>query len=311
MMVKENQPGMDSAPAADWTADMQRTIELALNEDLGVGDHTTRSSVPADVRREGVILAKESGVVAGVEIAQRVFGTVDPGLVVEVERVDGARVAPGDVVMRIRGFATSILMGERLALNFMQRMSGIATRTAAVVDRLAGTGCDVLDTRKTTPGIRAFEKWAVRIGGGVNHRMGLYDMILIKDNHVDYAGSMTAALEGVAHYLQVENLPDLPVVVEVRDTEEAEEALAASERLLRADGRPLVDRLLLDNHSPAEAAAAVKRFGGRIALEASGGITLENVRAYGEAGVNFVSLGALTHSVPSLDLSLKSSDLRD
>lgn len=256
-------------------------------------------------------MAKESGIVAGVEVAQRVFGTVDPALVVEVEIEDGSRVSPGDVVMRIRGLATSILMGERLALNFMQRMSGIATRTAAVVERLEGTNCDVLDTRKTTPGIRAFEKWAVRIGGGVNHRMGLYDMILIKDNHVDYAGSMTAALEGVAHYLKEENLPELPVVVEVRDAGEAEEALVASERLLRDGGRPLVDRLLLDNHSPEEAAAAVKRFGDRISLEASGGITIENVRAYGEAGVNFVSLGALTHSVPSLDLSLKSSDLRD
>jgi len=311
MMVNENQPEVRSTVLSDWTPEMQQAIEWALDEDLGEGDHTTRSSVPADVRREGVILAKESGIVAGVEVAQRVFGTVDPRLVVEVERGDGSAVSPGDVVMRIRGQATSILMGERLALNFMQRMSGIATRTAAVVDRLAGTGCDVLDTRKTTPGIRAFEKWAVRIGGGVNHRIGLYDMILIKDNHVDYAGSMTAALEGVAQYLAAENLQALPVVVEVRDAQEAEEALAASDRLVRLDGRPLVDRLLLDNHSPAEAADAVKRFGGRIALEASGGITLDNVRAYGEAGVNFVSLGALTHSVPSLDLSLKSSDLKD
>lgn len=299
------------AALADWSEEMQGAIERALNEDLGAGDHTTRSSVPAEVRREGVIIAKASGVVAGVEVAKRVFGTVDPGLVLSVERGDGERVSPGDVVLRIRGLAASILMGERLALNFMQRMSGVATRTAEVVAQLEGTGCQVLDTRKTTPGLRSFEKWAVRIGGGVNHRMGLDDMILIKDNHVDYAGSMTAALEGVARYLDTHELTMLPVVVEVRHAEEAMEALAASERLLRVNGAPLVDRLLLDNHSPAEAAEAVRRFGARVPLEASGGITLENARAYGEAGVNFVSIGALTHSVPSLDLSLKSTDVLD
>lgn len=293
----------------DWTDAMQRAIELALNEDLGVGDHTTRSSVPADVRREGVILAKQHGLVAGVEVARRVFGTVDPGLAVETLLPDGSPIAPGDVVMRIEGRAASILVAERLALNFMQRMSGIATRTAEVVASLEGTKCKVLDTRKTTPGLRAFEKWAVRIGGGVNHRMGLYDMILIKDNHVDYAGSMTAALEGVSRYLAAENLPDLPVVVEVRDGAEAEEALAASKTFPRPDGSPLVNRLLLDNHTPAEAAAAVKRFGADIPLEASGGITPDNARAYAEAGVDFVSMGWLTHSVPSLDLSLKSADI--
>lgn len=287
---------------------MTALIDLALDEDLGRGDHTTASSVPAGLQREGVIRAKESGRVAGVEVALRVFATVDADLACTVLKPDGAAIVPGDEVMRIRGAARSILMGERLALNFMQRMSGIATRTAEVVDLLQGTPCQVLDTRKTTPGLRAFEKWAVRIGGGVNHRMGLDDMVLIKDNHVDYAGSMTAALEGVHRYL-TERALDLPVVVEVRDAAEADEALAASQRLTNAAGEPLVARLLLDNHSPEEAARQVQRLAGRIALEASGGITPQNARAYAEAGVDFISMGWLTHSVPSLDLSLKSVDL--
>ena len=291
-----------------WTERMMALIDLALDEDLGRGDHTTASSVPTGLLREGVIRAKEAGRVAGVEVARKVFERVDAELQCTVLKADGASVVPGDEVLRIRGAARSILMGERLALNFMQRMSGIATRTAEVVAMLEGTHCRVLDTRKTTPGLRAFEKWAVRIGGGVNHRMALDDMILIKDNHVDYAGSMTAALEGVHRYLAAEAL-DIPVVVEVRDEAEADEALAASERLLRPDGSPLVARLLLDNHTPAQAAEQVTRLAGRVALEASGGITPSNARAYAEAGVDFVSMGWLTHSVPSLDLSLKSVDL--
>ncbi len=287
---------------------MMALIDLALDEDLGRGDHTTASSVPEGLQREGVIRAKETGRVAGVEVAVKVFERVDPTLQCDVLRPDGAPIAPGDEVLRVRGAARSILMGERLALNFMQRMSGIATRTADVVQLLEGTRCRVLDTRKTTPGLRAFEKWAVRIGGGVNHRMALDDMILIKDNHVDYAGSMTAALEGVHRYVEAEGLA-IPVVVEVRDEAEADEALAASQRFARPDGTPLVARLLLDNHSPEQAAAQVARLSGQIPLEASGGITPENARAYAEAGVDFVSMGWLTHSVPSLDLSLKSVDL--
>lgn len=287
---------------------MQALIALALDEDLGRGDHTTASSVPAGLQREGVIRAKESGVVAGVEVALRVFQTVDPTLEVSVIRQDGERIQTGEEVLRVRGAAQSILMGERLALNFMQRMSGIATRTAEVVGQLEGTKCRVLDTRKTTPGLRAFEKWAVRIGGGMNHRMALDDMILIKDNHVDYAGSMQKALEGVHRYIHAEALT-VPVVVEVRDEREADEALAASDRWKKPDGSPLVDRLLLDNHTPEQAAQQVNRLKGRIPLEASGGITPDNARAYAEAGVDFVSMGWLTHSVPSLDLSLKSVDL--
>jgi nicotinate-nucleotide pyrophosphorylase (carboxylating) len=291
-----------------WTEQMTALIALALKEDLGGGDHTTASSVPEGLAREGVIRAKEAGRVAGVEVALRVFATVDADLVCTVLKRDGEAVVPGDEVLRIRGAARSILMAERLALNFMQRMSGIATRTAEVVALLEGTQCRVLDTRKTTPGLRAFEKWAVRIGGGVNHRMALDDMILIKDNHVDYAGSMTAALEGVHRYLAQHRL-DIPVVVEVRDAAEADEALAASLRWARESGAPLVDRLLLDNHTPDQAAEQVRRLAGRISLEASGGITPSNARAYAEAGVDFVSMGWLTHSVPSLDLSLKSVDL--
>ncbi|MGB1074865.1 MAG: carboxylating nicotinate-nucleotide diphosphorylase [Flavobacteriales bacterium] len=291
-----------------WRPEMQEAVDRALAEDLGAGDHTTRSSVPQKLIREGVVLAKEAGILAGVLVAQKVFQTVDEQLEVIPEKQDGDSIVPGDVVFRVKGKAWSILIGERLALNFLQRMSGIATRTAEVVKCLEGTGCRVLDTRKTTPGLRVFEKWAVRIGGGVNHRMGLDDMILIKDNHVDYAGSMTAALKGVAEYLVENNLLALPVVVEVRDGNEAQEALLASKENPRRDGTPLVHRLLLDNHTPEQAAEAVRSFGDQIPLEASGGITPQNVRAYGESGVHFVSMGWLTHSVPSLDLSLKSSD---
>jgi nicotinate-nucleotide pyrophosphorylase (carboxylating) len=246
-------------------------------------------------------------VVAGIEVAMAVFAEVDAGLNCTVLRSDGERVEVGDAVLEIRGSARSILMGERVALNFMQRMSGIASRTAQVVASLEGTACKVLDTRKTTPGLREFEKWAVRLGGGVNHRMGLYDMILIKDNHVDYAGSMAAALDGVGRYLEETGL-ELPVVVEVRNADEAREAIAADDRWRARRRAPLLLRLLLDNHSIEATRAAVEAFGGRLPLESSGGITPDNARAYAEAGVDFVSMGWLTHSVPALDLSLKSWD---
>ena len=278
---------------------MLHMLDWALAEDLGRGDCTSNSSVPATLEHEGFILAKEAGVVAGIEVAREVFNRVDPDVVFEAKVADGDAVEVGDVVVRIQGNARSILASERLALNFMQRMSGVATTTRKAMDVLAGTPTRVLDTRKTTPGLRAFEKWGVRLGGGVNHRMGLYDMILIKDNHVDYAGSMTAALAGVqAHFDGGE--PRVPVVVEVRSMSELNEALAASE----AEGLKL-ERLLLDNFSPAQVKEAVAHVAGRLPLEASGGIDLSNLRAYGEAGVDFVSMGALTHSVKSLDLSLK------
>ena len=278
---------------------MLRMLDWALEEDLGRGDCTSNSSVPATLSHEGFILAKEAGVVAGIEVAREVFNRVDPTVVFEAKVADGDAVEVGDVVIRIQGNARSILASERLALNFMQRMSGVATTTRKAMDVLAGTPTRVLDTRKTTPGLRAFEKWGVRLGGGVNHRMGLYDMILIKDNHVDYAGSMTAALAGVQAYFDGGE-PRVPVVVEVRSMSELNEALAASE----AEGLEL-ERLLLDNFSPVQVKEAVAHVAGRLSLEASGGIDLSNLRAYGEAGVDFVSMGALTHSVKSLDLSLK------
>ena len=280
---------------------MLRMLDWALAEDLGRGDCTSNSSVPAMLEHEGFILAKEAGVVAGIEVAREVFNRVDPDVVFEAKVADGDAVEVGDVVIRIQGNARSILASERLALNFMQRMSGVATTTRKAMDVLAGTPTRVLDTRKTTPGLRAFEKWGVRLGGGVNHRMGLYDMILIKDNHVDYAGSMTAALEAVQAYFEGGE-PRVPVVVEVRSMAELNEALAASE----AEGLKL-ERLLLDNFSPAQVKEAVAHVAGRLPLEASGGIDLNNLRAYGEAGVDFVSMGALTHSVKSLDLSLKTT----
>ena len=280
---------------------MLRMLDWALEEDLGRGDCTSNSSVPATLEHEGFILAKEAGVVAGIEVAREVFKRVDPEVVFEAKVADGDAVEVGDVVIRIQGNARSILASERLALNFMQRMSGVATTTRKAMDVLAGTPTRVLDTRKTTPGLRAFEKWGVRLGGGVNHRMGLYDMILIKDNHVDYAGSMTAALVGVQAYFEGGE-PRVPVVVEVRSMAELNEALAASE----AEGLKL-ERLLLDNFSPAQVKEAVAHVAGRLPLEASGGIDLCNLRAYGEAGVDFVSMGALTHSVKSLDLSLKTT----
>ena len=278
---------------------MLRMLDWALEEDLGRGDCTSNSSVPATLEHEGFILAKEAGVVAGIEVAREVFKRVDPTVVFEAKVADGDAVAVGDVVIRIEGNARSILASERLALNFMQRMSGVATTTRKAMDVLAGTPTRVLDTRKTTPGLRAFEKWGVRLGGGVNHRMGLYDMILIKDNHVDYAGSMTAALAGVQAYFEGGE-PRVPVVVEVRSMSELNEALAASD----TEGLKL-ERLLLDNFTPAQVKEAVTHVAGRLPLEASGGIDLSNLRAYGEAGVDFVSMGALTHSVKSLDLSLK------
>jgi nicotinate-nucleotide pyrophosphorylase (carboxylating) len=279
---------------------MMRLLDWALAEDLGSGDCTSQSSVPADLEHEGFILAKEPGVVAGIEVARAVFERVDPSVGFDAVVDDGADVTVGDVVIRVQGSARSILAAERLALNFMQRMSGVATTTRRASACLKGTPTRVLDTRKTTPGLRAFEKWAVRIGGGVNHRMGLYDMILIKDNHVDYAGSMAAALAGVQAYFNAGH-DRVPVVVEVRSRMELREALAASE----AEGLPLT-RLLLDNFTPDEVREAVAEVAGRLPLEASGGIHLDNLRAYGEAGVDFVSMGALTHSVKSLDLSLKS-----
>ena len=251
-------------------------------------------------------MAKEDGVVAGLEVARFVFDLVDSELACEPLVKDGDLVVQGDRVLRVSGNAKSILIGERLALNFIQRMSGIASRTAEIMASFEGTKCAVLDTRKTTPGLREFEKLAVCLGGGTNHRMGLYDMILVKDNHVDYAGSMAQALANVADYLD-RLKANLPVVVEVRDPVETRAAMEARAHFQKPNGKPLVDRLLLDNHTPEEVAEMVAQWGREIPLEASGGITPENARAYAEAGVDYVSMGWITHSVKGMDFSLKST----
>ena len=294
--MMDPQPDLTSAFGA-LPAVMQASIVAAWSEDVGTGDVTSDACVPSDALEAAGFLMKGEGVLAGLAVAEAVFAYGAPEVRFEKLATDGERVKAGDVVARVEGAARQILTAERLALNYMQRMSGIATGTRRVVDLLAGTHTRVLDTRKTTPGIRAFEKAAVLMGGGVNHRMGLYDQILIKDNHVDYAGSMTAAVEGARKYLASVSRT-VPIVVEVRDLDEVEQALAVGG----------VDRLLLDNFSPALAAQAVSLVGGRVPTEASGGLTPDNVRAYGDAGVDFVSLGWLTHSPLPLDISLKSAE---
>ncbi|MGY8888050.1 MAG: carboxylating nicotinate-nucleotide diphosphorylase, partial [Flavobacteriales bacterium] len=257
--------------------DMKSFIAYSLKEDLGSGDVTSESSVPEDLVEKGYILAKESGVIAGIKVAKEVFHQIDSNLTCQTFVKDGTRVKSGDVVIELHGLARSILSGERLALNFMQRMSGIATRTAEIVQILDGTDTQVLDTRKTTPGLRGFEKWAVSIGGGVNHRMGLYDMILLKDNHVDYAGGMTEALHKVAEYQKNRDvaLPVLPLVIETRSFQEIEDAIAASQK-----AEIVIERILLDNFGPEKVAEAVESYGHLVTLEASGGITPENVNEY-------------------------------
>ncbi len=287
-VLNENMPTLEEQ--------MDAAIAMAWREDIGSGDVTSAACIPLEARERAGFLVKGSGVIAGLEVARKVFAFGAPDVAFKAVASDGDVVKPGDVVAWVSGPARQILTAERLALNFMQRMSGIAAGTRQVVALLEGTKARVLDTRKTTPCIRAFEKSAVQIGGGVNHRMGLYDQILIKDNHVDYAGNMGAAVQGALDYLKSAGRK-VPVVVEVRDEEELQAALSVGG----------VDRLLLDNFSPAQAAAAVALVGGRVQTEASGGLTPDNVRAYGEAGVDFVSLGWLTHSPVPLDISLKSA----
>jgi len=266
----------------------------ALKEDVGDGDHTSLATIPAGTTGKAKLLVKDNGILAGVELAVEIFHIVDDKLKLTVFLNDGAAVKYGDVAFEVEGDAKSILTAERLVLNCMQRMSGIATVTDEIVDLLKGTNTKVLDTRKTTPGLRYLEKWAVRIGGGVNHRFGLYDMILIKDNHVDYAGGISEAIEGAHNYLAANN-KKLAIEIEVRNLEELEE-------VLQTGG---VDRILLDNFNFSDLSDAVDMIEGRYITEASGGITIDNIRAYAETGVDYISVGALTHSVKSLDLSLK------
>jgi nicotinate-nucleotide pyrophosphorylase (carboxylating) len=271
-----------------------RIIRQALIEDIGSGDATTLSTVPAGKQARAKCLIKEAGILAGVDLAHRVFAQVDEALVVENNLADGSAVKVGDIAFWVQGDPRSILTAERLVLNLMQRMSGIATQTHQVVQLLAGTSCKVLDTRKTTPLIRHLEKWAVQIGGGVNHRFGLYDLIMIKDNHVDYAGGIPQAIQACKTWLKQEQR-DLKIEVETRNLTEVKQ-------VLHEGG---VFRIMLDNMSLQQMRDAVALIDGRAETEASGGITLERVREIAETGVDYLSMGALTHSVSSLDISLK------
>ncbi len=274
----------------------EELIDRALAEDIGTGDHTTLATIPEGAKGSARLLVKQAGVLAGMELAEAIALRFDQKLQVRPYLMDGALVAPGDVAFHINGPERSILMVERVLLNFMQRLSGIATLTRKFVDAVEGTRCTILDTRKTTPTLRAMEKWAVRIGGGGNHRHGLYDMILIKDNHHDMAGGIVHAIEAARAYLSRTGL-SLPIEVEVRGLDELE-------LVLRSGG---VQRVMLDNFSPMVLRKAVELVSRRFETEASGGITLDAVRAFAETGVDFISVGALTHSAPSLDLSLKAS----
>jgi len=263
-------------------------IKLAIAEDIGPGDATSNAILPPDLALQARIVAKEEGVVAGLPVAEAVFTHVDAGLRFTQHIRDGESVTPGDLVARVSGPGQGMLAAERIALNFLQRLSGIATLTRAFVDAVSDTNATVLDTRKTHPGYRALEKYAVRMGGGQNHRMGLYDMMMIKDNHIDAAGSITKAVERARTH------PDLPIEVEVRDLDELQEALTLD-----------IDRVMLDNMSLEEMREAVKLVSGQVALEASGGVTLESIAAIAATGVDYISIGALTHSAPALDLSMK------
>lgn len=268
-------------------------LTLAFAEDVGDGDHTTLSTIPADEQGKQRLIVKEEGILAGVDIARKVFEKFDPSLKMTVFIKDGAHVKPGDIAFEVEGSVRSLLQTERVMLNIMQRMSGIATQTAKYQARLEGLKTKVLDTRKTTPGMRMLEKEAVRIGGGCNHRIGLFDMILIKDNHIDFAGGIPQAVKAAKDYCKAKG-KDLKIEVEVRNTDEINQALDAQ-----------VDRIMLDNFTPERTLEAVKLINGRTEVESSGGITLDTLREYGECGVDFISVGALTHSVKGLDMSFK------
>ncbi|WP_454801839.1 carboxylating nicotinate-nucleotide diphosphorylase [Mucilaginibacter phyllosphaerae] len=269
-------------------------IVNALSEDVGDGDHTSLSTIETGTQGKAKLLVKDTGILAGVELALEIFREVDPNLKVTVFINDGAEVKPKDVAFEVEGDAQAILKAERLVLNCMQRMSGIATTTHQIVQLLQGTNTKVLDTRKTTPGLRYLEKWAVRIGGGVNHRFGLYDMILIKDNHVDYSGGIRQAIENANKYL-ADTGKKLAIEIEVRNLEELEQVLQTGH----------VNRILIDNFNFDDLRQAVSMIKGQYITEASGGITINNIREYADCGVDYISVGALTHSIKSLDLSLK------
>lgn len=273
---------------------IDRLIDLSFAEDIGDGDHTTLCCIPEDAMGKSHLLIKEDGILAGVEIAKEVFARFDPTMVVEVLINDGAKVHRGDIAMVVTGKVRSLLQTERLMLNIMQRMSGIATMTHRYVERIEGTGAHVLDTRKTTPGMRMLEKMAVKIGGGVNHRIGLFDMILLKDNHIDFAGGISNAINRCHAYLKERSL-DLKIEIEVRNFDELNQVLECGG----------VNRIMLDNFTVADTKKAVEVINHRYEVESSGNITLDTIRSYAEQGVDYVSVGALTHSVKGLDMSFK------
>ena len=273
---------------------VDRLIDLSFAEDIGDGDHTTLCCIPEDAMGKSKLLIKEDGILAGVEIAKEVFHRFDPTMQVEVFMGDGAKVKKGDVAMIVTGKVRSLLQTERLMLNIMQRMSGIATMTSKYVERLEGTHTRVLDTRKTTPGMRMLEKQAVKIGGGCNHRIGLFDMILLKDNHVDFSGGIANAINRCREYFKEKGL-DLKIEIEVRNFEELKQAMDCGG----------IDRIMLDNFSVEDTKKAVEIVGGKYETESSGGITFDTLRDYAECGVDFISVGALTHSVKGLDMSFK------
>jgi len=275
-------------------SDLRSFILNALVEDTGGGDHSSLASVPASATGRARLLIKEEGIISGLHVAREVFLITDPSLEIKILLDDGQRVSYGDTALTAEGSVHAILRAERLVLNILQRMSGIATVTAEYVQKVSGTGARITDTRKTTPGMRALEKEAVRTGGGVNHRMGLYDMIMLKDNHIDYAGGIAAAVQSTREYLADKGL-SLKIEVEARNIAEVREILAAGD----------VDRIMLDNFNIPDTREAVALIGDRAETESSGGITLANVRDYALCGVNFISIGALTHHIKSLDMSLK------
>jgi len=279
---------------AQFEEELKLIVENAIREDVGDGDHSSLACIPAGVEGKAKLLVKDTGIIAGVAFAKRVFEYVDASLQVNILMEDGAEVKQGDIVLTVSGSSHAILKSERLVLNVMQRMSAIATKTKFYTNLLSGTKTKILDTRKTTPGIRALEKWAVKIGGGVNHRFALYDMIMLKDNHIDFAGGITKAIEKTHAYL-AETQKDLKIIIEARD-------LAEIREVLRSDG---IHRILIDNFNYEDTRKAVAMINGKCQTESSGGINEETLRKYAECGVDYISSGALTHSVYNMDLSLK------
>ena len=287
----------NSSMKAEYIPFVDELIELAIREDIGDGDHTTLSTIPATARGRMKLLVKQEGIIAGIEVAVKVFRRLDPTIEIELLKNDGDRVKVGDVAFYVEGRTQTLLQAERIVLNIMQRMSGVATQTAVYAEVLKGTNCKVLDTRKTTPGMRVLDKMAVKIGGGENHRIGLFDMVLLKDNHIDFSGGIVEAITNVKEYLKAKG-KNIPIECEVRSLEDID-------LVFEAGG---VDRIMFDNFTPELTKAAVEKVAGRCSTESSGGITLDTMRAYAEAGVDYISVGALTHQIKSLDMSLKACD---